>query len=171
MDSFPLTHRLFVGELSDDEVERYYREAAGLEPLLGIPVGSLPRSRAELDSYLRHMTESGAIRVGVDARRIARDLLNPALPWQMGRVLWPVLWVSRLPTIGLLPPEIRAQYGFRWTPAHALGLRLLSLAARCVVPLMPGLLRHWPIARRAAARTAVGSEATPEAAAPEAVPT
>ncbi|HEU5314770.1 MAG TPA: oxygenase MpaB family protein [Chloroflexota bacterium] len=164
MDSFPLTHRLFVGDLSDQEVERYLREAAGLEPLLGIPAGSLPRTRAGLDAYLTHMTQSGAIRVGADARRIARDLLNPALPWQMGRLLWPVLWLSRLPTIGLLPPEIREQYGFRWTRGHALALRALSAVARCIVPRTPGVLRHWPIARRAAARASGDRGATPAAA-------
>src|SRR5687768_14558021 len=77
MDSFPLTHRRFVGPLSDGDVEQYYREAAGLESLLGVPAGYFPRSRAELTAYLADMQRSGAICVGADARRIAHDLLTP----------------------------------------------------------------------------------------------
>jgi uncharacterized protein (DUF2236 family) len=150
MDSFPLTHRLFIGDLPVEEVERYLVEAAGLEPLLGVPEGLFPRTTAELDTYMAEMCRSGAIRVGADARRLAGDLLNPSLPWQMGRVLAPVLWLARLPAVGLLPPAIRMDYGFRWTRAHALALHLLSRAARLVVPRAPALLRYWPIARRAA---------------------
>jgi uncharacterized protein (DUF2236 family) len=152
LDSFPLTHRLFVGPLSDDEVERYYREAAGLEPLLGVPDGFLPRSRAELTDYMSRMRRTGAIVVGSDARRVASDLLAPALPWKMGRLLAPVLWLARLPTIGLLPLEIRAEYGFKWTRGHALALDSLGIVARLIVPRLPSLLRHWPVARRAARR-------------------
>jgi uncharacterized protein (DUF2236 family) len=152
LDSFPLTHRRFVGSLSDDEVERYYREAAGLEPLLGVPEGYFPRSQAELTRYMDEMHDRDAIRVGPDARRIAHELLTPTLPWQMGRLLAPILWLARLPAIGLLPPEIRADYGFRWSRADALALGVLSRISRVVVPLVPGLLRHWPVARRAARR-------------------
>ncbi|HET7769808.1 MAG TPA: oxygenase MpaB family protein [Chloroflexota bacterium] len=159
MDSFPLTHRLFVGPLSDEDVERYYREASGLEPLLGVPDGFFPRSRGALSHYMAEMHARGAIRVGPDARRLAHDLLTPTLPWQMGRLLAPILWLARLPAIGLLPPEVRADYGLRWTRADALGLRLISAASRSIVPLLPSVLRHWPVARRAARR--VKLEAAP----------
>ena len=157
MDSFPLVHRLFVGPLSDEEVERYYHEAAGLEPLLGVPDGFFPRTGAELTAYMRRMRSGGAVRVGEDARRLARDLLTPTLPWQMGRLLAPVLWLARLPAIGLLPPEMRADYGVRWSRADALALRLLSAVARLIVPRLPSTMRHWPVARRA-------SRVTPAAA-------
>ena len=152
LDSFPLTHRLFVGPLSHEEVERYYREAAGLEPLLGVPDGFFPRSGAEVTAYMHRMQTEGAIRVGEDARRMARDLLTPTLPWHLGRLLSPALWLARLPAIGLLPPEIRSDYGFRWTRADALALRALSVVARLIVPRLPPLLRYWPVARRTALR-------------------
>lgn len=155
MDSFPLTHRRFVGPLPDEDVEQYYREAAGLEPLLGVPIGYFPRSRTELSAYMADMQRSGAICVGADARRIAYDLLTPTLPRHIGRLLAPLLWVSRLPAIGLLPPEIRADYGFRWTRGHAIALAGVSAIARMIVPRLPAVLRHWPVARRAARRVAV----------------
>ena len=157
MDSFPLSHRLFVGEISDEEIDRYMAEAAGLEPLLGVPAGYLPRSRQELETYLADIRASGALRVGSDARRIARELLEPALPLSMGRVLAPVLWLARLPAVGLLPPDIRTEYGFAWTRRHALALRVLSAVLRRVVPYAPGLLRYWPAARRAARRAGAPS--------------
>jgi uncharacterized protein (DUF2236 family) len=155
LDSFPLTHRLFVGPLSDEEVDRYYREAAGLEPLLGVPEGFFPRSGAELSAYMREMTASGSIAVGADARRIAGDLLSPSLPFKMGRLLAPVLWLARLPATGLLPPEIRAGYGFKWTRFDAFALGVLSAVGRLVVPRLPSSMRHWPVARRAARRVLI----------------
>ncbi len=155
MDSFPLTYRRLVGPLSEADVEGYYQEASGLEPLLGIPDGYLPRSRDELDAYMRELDASGALRVGPAARGLAATLLDPPLTsWP--RVLWPLapvyrlaLWWARLLAVGLLPPGLRAEYGFRWTRGHQLALDLLCSVSRRVVPRLPGLLRYWPAARKA----------------------
>jgi len=152
MDSFPLTHRLFVGPLSDDEVERYYQEAAGLEPLLGIPDGFLPRSRASVRDYMDSMAATGQLEVGPTARRLAHELLHPHVPILLYPIIGPLLWIARLPATGTLPPEIRAAYGFRWTRGHALALNAVSWLSRWIVPRLPGVVRHWAMARAAATR-------------------
>ncbi|HEV2122978.1 MAG TPA: oxygenase MpaB family protein [Chloroflexota bacterium] len=154
LESFPLAYRTFIGPLSDEEVERYCREASGLAPLLGIPEGYLPTSVAEARAYVREMMASGEIAVGETARQLASELLNPhlQLPSVVRLLLWPFLWLGRLPAIGMLPPEIRRQYGFSWRRRHEVALRVVAATSRCVLPHLPPLLRHWPAARRAMER-------------------
>jgi uncharacterized protein (DUF2236 family) len=119
-----------------------------LAPLFGIPEGYLPASRAELAAYLQEMQASGQIAVTDTARRLAREELNPPVL----RRVPPLLWLLQLPAIGLLPPALRAAYGFPWMGRHEAALRTLSWASRAVLPLVPAALRYWPAARRAMAR-------------------
>jgi uncharacterized protein (DUF2236 family) len=147
-DTFLLTYERFVAPLSSAERDRYCLEAGGAAPLLGIPPDALPRSAAELASYLEGMLEGGEILVTDTARALAREVLSPRLPW----AIRPLLALARLTTVGLLPEPIREAYGFAWTRRDERSLRWLAAAARQGVPLLPPLLRYWPVARRAARR-------------------
>ncbi|MGH7844473.1 MAG: oxygenase MpaB family protein, partial [Candidatus Binatia bacterium] len=51
LDSFILTYERCVGLLSTEEKDAYCFESAGIEQLLGIPAGYLPRSLSELHQY------------------------------------------------------------------------------------------------------------------------
>jgi len=152
LDTFPLTYELFVGPLTPAEQDRYCVEASGLEPLLGIPPGQLPRSTAELNRYLDQMFSSGQIAVGETARHLARELLYPPVPFWLQPLAAPLLWLARLPVIGTLPPQIREAYGLPWRPHEAAALRLMSLLLRRLLPFVPPALRYWPAARRAMRR-------------------
>lgn len=143
VESQLLAYELYVGPLSPEEKDCYCAETTGMERLLGIPVGSLPRSVAELQRYLEGMLATGEIAVTGLARELARDLISPPVPW----VARPLVWLMRLPTVGLLPPAIREAYGFSWTPRHERALRLSARAVRAVLPFVPSPLRHWPSAR------------------------
>jgi uncharacterized protein (DUF2236 family) len=146
LDVFPRAYELYVGPLTLEERERYCEEASGIAPLLGIPDDYLPDSTAGLRRYLDGMLASGQIAVGGQARALAHEILNPILPSAI-RPLRPLL---RLPTIGLLPPNFRAAYGFTWDERRERLLRLSAGLVRSGVRLSPPVLRHWPIARRAA---------------------
>jgi uncharacterized protein (DUF2236 family) len=146
VDSHLLVYELYVGRLTRDERDRYCAEASGIEPMLGIPAGFLPRSETELQRYLEAMLASGVITVTDTARELARAILAPPLPLAMHPLLWPV----RLPAIGLLPPAIREGYGFAWDPRHQAALELSAWLVRRVLPLAPPPVRYWPAARRAA---------------------
>jgi uncharacterized protein (DUF2236 family) len=148
VDVFLRTYEVYVAPLSPEERDRYCAEAAGTEALLGIPEGYLPRSLSALDAYLAEMLASGAITVTDTARALARELLAPSRL----RVTRPLFWLAAVPTIGLLPPAIRAHYGFRWSRRHETAFRLSARAVRAALPLVPSPLRHWPAARRPAAR-------------------
>ncbi len=96
------------------------------------------------------MYASGEISVTDAARTLSRALVYPQVP----RVSEPAMRFMRLTTIGLLPPTIRADYGFPWGARHEAMLRLLAALVRTFLPLTPPILRYWP---RAAARAASGS--------------
>ena len=140
-------YELYVGPLSVEEKDRYCAEATSIEPYLGIPSGRLPRSAGELDRYIDAMFSTGVIAVTDTARSLAQSIVHPPAP----RVAWPMLAFIRLVTIGLLPPTIREDYGFSWSPRKQAILRLSARLIRTTLPLTPPILRHWPAARRLAA--------------------
>jgi uncharacterized protein (DUF2236 family) len=143
--TLPRTYELYIGPLTPEERDRYCAEATWLGPLLGIPDDLLPRTAAEVDRYIAEQLASGAITVGPLARELARALVSPAVP-RWARLVSPL---TALPTIGLLPPAIRAAYGFRWTARHEWALRMGAALARRILPRLPALLHHWPAARAA----------------------
>ena len=148
LDSFLLTYELYVGPLTPEEQDRYCAEAGAIEPLLGIPRGSVPVSLETLRRYMDEMLRDGEIAVTDTARLLARAIVWPPLP----RAAWPVVWFMQLPTIGLLPASIREAYGFPWDSRRDVALRLSARLIRGLLPLAPSIVRHWPAARVALRR-------------------
>jgi uncharacterized protein (DUF2236 family) len=148
IESFLLTYRLFVGPVTPEEADRYCAEAAGIEPALGIPAGRLPRTEREVRAYLDAMLAGGAIEVTDTARRLSREIIRPPAP----ALVRPALRLAALPAVGLLPPAIRAAYGFAWNGRRARALRALAAVTRRGLPLAPPALRYWAVARRAERR-------------------
>ena len=158
LDSFLLTFQLFVADLTEAECDRYCAESSRIEPLLGIPPGRLPRSRAALRRDVDAALASGEIAVTDTARRLAHAVLRPAVAWPVR----PLAALSRVITIGLLPAPLREAYRLDWDPRRARVLRVAAALSRRALPLVPPLVRHWPVARRAAR---VRAEAAREASA------
>jgi uncharacterized protein (DUF2236 family) len=145
LDLMPRTFEQYVAPLTEDEKDRYCLEASGVEPLLGIPRGFLPASMAELQKYMEIMLASDQIVVTPTARMLAREVLSPPLL----AAARPLLWMAQLATVGLLPPAIRAAYGFRWNWRREAAHRLCAGLTRHLLALTPPLIRHWPAARQA----------------------
>jgi uncharacterized protein (DUF2236 family) len=145
IESMVQAYELFVGPLSTDEKDRYAIEAAWLAQELGVERDRLPDSYAAVEAYLGERLASGEICVGVDARRLAGVLLASPL----GPATAPVFHVSRLITIGLLPPSIRDGYGFAWDARRERTFRRTLALIRGTRRLLPPVLREWPAARAA----------------------
>ena len=143
IESIPLTYQLLVGPLTPDERDRYCTEAAIMEPLMGMPAGSLPRDTAQLDAYMREMLASGSLTVTNTSRSLARSLLYPP-HWHL---LWPAFRAMQLLTIGTLPPSIRDAYGFTWTARDARAFARWTGLLRAS-RILPRFTRQWPMARR-----------------------
>ena len=157
LEVFPRAYRLYVGPLADSEWDRYCAEASRVEPLLGVPKGFLPNSLPALRAYLRETLASGAIAVSDESKLLAYDILRPRMPLP----LRPLLPFFQLPMVGLLPPSVRASYGFPWDRRREHLLHDSARLIRPVLALTPSLVRHWPAARRAFKRARSGDLVPP----------
>ena len=133
LDSMPLVYELLVAPLSDEDRDAYCEEAAWVARALGARPSRIPLTWKDTQGALQQAYASGSITVGPQARDLAATVLAPGI----GRVMPPAAWLSRLITVGLLPPHIREQYGFEWTPRRQ---RALDRA----VPLVRALRRRAP---------------------------
>ena len=144
IDSMWLAYESFVGPLTLDERDRYCAEACATGEALGIPAENVPRNAAQVREYLDRMYASGQIVVSQDAKNLAAALFSPPLgpAVALGRV-------TRLVTVGLLPPAIREGYGFTWDARREKTCRALVSVVRRVRRLLPPMLREWPSSRAA----------------------
>lgn len=145
MYALPRAYELYVGPLTPEEKAQGCQEAVAMAELLNLPARDVPPTMKDLQAYLDAMSASGQIAVSATAQALARDLFWPPVPF----VLRPFLALVRLPAIGLLPPSLRAAFGFRWGLRHEVALRLTARLTRLILPLLPAALRYWPAARAA----------------------
>ena len=162
LESILLTYELLVGPLTPGERDQYCSEAAIMEPLLGMPAGSLPRDVARLDAYMREMLAGGSLAITDTSRSLARAVLYPPR-WY---VAWPAFRTTQLLTIGSLPQSIRTAYGFEWHARDVRAFARWTALLRTTRRLLPAFAREWPAARadagcERAARARLGPE--PEA--------
>lgn len=147
LDSTLLAYTRLVGPLSKAERDRYCAETAWAATALGIPAGLVPRDTGQLCAYLDEMCASGTIVVGPTGRALGRALFE-SKPEPAGLVDLPLRLSYGLATGGFLSPELRAAYGFRWSPAHAVAFGTMTRTSRLIVPRLPDRAQCWPEARR-----------------------
>jgi uncharacterized protein (DUF2236 family) len=157
LESMPMAYELLVGPLSQEERDDYCLQSMSSARMLGLPESMLPRSGSEVQDYIRRTIRSGEIEVTGAARGAARQLLYPPLldPTRAGAP------VTRLLTIGMLPPEIREAYGFGWGPGREAALKAFSKAVRGTLPIVPSALRYWRSARTSKSRQLPGKMPEP----------
>lgn len=157
LESIPLVYDRLVAPLTGAEKDQYCTESAIMEPLLGMPQGWLPRTRAQLDDYMREMLAGGSIVVTDTSRSLARAVLYPPR-WYAA---WPAFRAVQLLTIGSLPPSIREAYGFAWTAKDARALDRWTVVLRGSIRLLPAMAREWPMARHRRRRGVPAVSPTP----------
>jgi uncharacterized protein (DUF2236 family) len=139
----------FVRPLAPAEEQAYHEESAMVAELLGVPARTVPPTIGQLRAWMAAMVGDGRVHVTPAARRIARTVLYPTrFP---PRLAWDA---AHLVSMATLPPELRRQYGIRWSDARERGMERLARATRVVLPLLPGQLRFAPQARAADRRVA-----------------
>ncbi len=140
LDSIPLAYERFVGPLGPADEDRYCEESCEAGRLLHIPEALLLTRAADVDGLMEQSLNGGMLAVGAAAKSVARQLLYPPLTDPTR----PVAWLTRLATLGLLPPGVRDSYGFPWSPRHDRSLRIVCTTIRRLLPFVPGRLRYWP---------------------------
>jgi uncharacterized protein (DUF2236 family) len=143
LDSMVLAYDRIVAPLSTPERDAYCEEAAPIAVALGVRDDEVPRTWEALGRYMETMVSSGTIAVGEEGRELAENVLAP----RIFLLVWPAAYVNRLVTIGLLPPTVRTQYGFRWSERDERRLERLLEMIRKARRGVPDWVALWPQAR------------------------
>jgi uncharacterized protein (DUF2236 family) len=145
VDTALLFYDRYVRRLTIGERQRYYEEQKALAEAFGVPRERQPADYAEFNEYLAAMLESDAIAVTDTLRDVVDAVLKPRLPLPARPLVEPLALV----TVGTLPERLRAELGLGWGPYRARLLGASAAAVRTALPLLPGLMRELPPARRA----------------------
>jgi uncharacterized protein (DUF2236 family) len=145
VDSALVVYERYVGSLSTAERDAYWQDYRVIGGLFGLADGEMPAGIREFDAYMRDMLDGPDLHVTSAARELAvKIVLQPPVPL----IRRPVLEVVNFVTVGLLPAQLRRQYGLSWDPLRSLMLRGgAEYAKRVLVPLAPGRLRFVASAR------------------------
>ena len=141
VESVVLAYDAIVAPLDTRERDRYCEESIWVPIALGARDADVPRTWADMMRYVESVHASGALFVGDMARELASAVLSPPFGFLGG----PLTWANRLITRGLLPPPIRAAYGFCLVVARRSAPRECHSHARRAAPLVAA--RDRPLAR------------------------
>ena len=121
-----VVYRTYVGSLTRDEEEGYWKDYRVVGRLFGLRADAMPRTLADLDDYRRSMLEGDSLFITDWARERARAIvLEPPVPW----MAQPLLETVNFITIALLPDRIRREYGFAPVPPASCAARWCGRAA------------------------------------------
>ncbi|MFZ4894796.1 oxygenase MpaB family protein [Plantibacter sp. Mn2098] len=129
-------YELVFGPLDDASAERVHREYAVIGTSLQVPAELWPATRSDFARYWDDRLAQ--LHVTSEARHVADELLTArSAPWFI-RWLMPNV---RLVTAALLPPELRAGYGFTWSARQQGRFDRRVRFARRVWPKLPHAVR------------------------------
>jgi uncharacterized protein (DUF2236 family) len=144
VESLPQAYALLVQPLTDAERNAYCEQVAPTAIELGARTHEVSRTWADNVAYMNRMYRSGAIAVSAQARELSGLVVSPPF----GCLLAPAVWVNRLITLGLLPDDVRRQFGFAWSERQARMVEPVATLLRSVRRLTPDAVALWPEARR-----------------------
>ena len=139
VDSGLAVYQRYVRGLSRAERDAYWRDYRVFGRMFGLRERDMPATIEDFDDYMRD-TRRHDLHVTPAARELAVEIvMRPPVPLRMR----PLLEAANFVTVGLLPGELRRQYGFSWDPVRGLALRgHTEYAKRLLVPLLPGRFRY-----------------------------
>jgi uncharacterized protein (DUF2236 family) len=141
VDTALLCHALLVGPLPAAEAETYYSEMVRVGEAFGLPASAQPPT---LGAFRSWFDETVATMAPSDVSRdLAGAIVSPTLPFALHVPLRPLVRAQSLFAIGTLPPRLRDELGFSWSPAEQRRLDRL-------VAVVGGVFRATPRAVRVA---------------------
>jgi uncharacterized protein (DUF2236 family) len=173
VDSTLATVDAWLEPLSHERRARFYAETLRVGRLFGVSEAVLPPDIDAFDAYVATMLgPRGPVHPTAVAHELAEVILHPPLApavstggvgRRLGAAARPIAqaldllpagaatW-TLIPSVGLLPPALRAEYGLRWGPAERAIDAWLVTAWRLGRPLFPTAMRWFPKALAADAR-------------------
>jgi uncharacterized protein (DUF2236 family) len=163
VDSTIVVADRWLEPLSRDRRRRYYEETLPIGRAFGIPAALLP---GDIEAFERYVDDAISPSGPVHPNAVARDLAHHVLHPPLGPVIPPLAWLPSAayawtlwPSLDLLPPSIRFEYGFAWGPLQQAVSRWLVTAWRWWRPSLPADLRQMPAALAADRRMGDGGSA------------
>jgi uncharacterized protein (DUF2236 family) len=150
IDSTADIYQRLIAPLSDADRDGLCVQSAPLLEELGGDPRTTPRTWCDLQRYLARVYDSGALSPSAASRTLAEAVLSP----RAAGVPVPIGGLHRLVAIGLLPPAVRAAYGFDWNATRERRFRRALRVIRNARRVTPRLVALWPEARRPPAASA-----------------
>jgi uncharacterized protein (DUF2236 family) len=146
-DSALVVYQKYVGRLTTGERDAYWQDYKQIGRLFALRDEEMPETIADFDAYMHAMVEGDVLHITPRARELAVQIvMRPPVPLQAR----PLLELVNQITVGLLPGDIRREYGLSWDPARSAALHGgAEYVRRVLVPLLPPRLRLAPVARAA----------------------
>jgi uncharacterized protein (DUF2236 family) len=139
VDSALVFYDRYVASLSQAERAAYWQDYRVIGGLFGLEDHEMPDGIRDFDDYMRDMLTGGDLFVTSAARELALQIVMRP-PVRLTKR--PVLELVNFITVGLLPDQLRRQFGLSWDPLRSLLLRGgAEYAKRVLVPLAPERLR------------------------------
>jgi uncharacterized protein (DUF2236 family) len=140
-------YETFIAPLSHTDKAQFYEDSKQVGEWMGIRQAQQPATIDDLYAYMQDMIASGEVCVSAKARAIAPFLLGQTLP---------LVKIAAYPTyrltVGLLPADIRAQYGYTLSERETRWIAQFTQLTRRVMPHVPPLLRYQGAYLRAVGR-------------------
>ena len=128
-----------VEPLTAAQRETYYEEMTQVAARFGLSRADQPASYV---AFRRYFDETvAAMTVTEVGRDLGGFILDPELPLRLHVPTRPVLRVHRTLTVGLLPPSLRQQFGFRWSAEDERRYGRVTGRARRVFAATPRAVR------------------------------
>jgi uncharacterized protein (DUF2236 family) len=144
LDSNADIYQRLVAPLTHAELDSLCEESAPLVSDLGGDDSTTPRTWKALRAYMDSVERSGVLVVTSVAREMGKAVLAPrAVGWRT-----PMSGLHTLIGAGLLPPSLRAAYGFPWDKAREARFQRAIRAIRSARRITPETLACWRDARR-----------------------
>ena len=146
-ESALLVYDKYVRRLTPEERDALWADYREVGRRFGLRGRDMPPTADAFDEYMAGMYAGGDLVVTPEARALAKEVvLNPPVPLRAR----PLLELVNQVTVGLLPADVRRQYGFRWDPLRSVALHGgAEYVRRILVPVVPRRLRLVSAARTA----------------------
>lgn len=128
----------FVGPLSAEDRESYYRDMRVFGTYFGLPVEYGPQNWHEFSAYYQEMIAGPVLGSLPVSKELAHHVAYPRKPTIL-RAVWPI---SGLMVREFLPSPVRERLGFV-APSN-MASRLIDTTVSGLVPILPPAMRHAP---------------------------
>ncbi len=144
-ESAMLVYRRYVRAIDRAEQDALWRDYRVVGRQFGLAGAEMPATIGDFEDYMAAMYASGDLVVTPAARALGIEIvMHPPAPLAMR----PVVELVNQITVGLLPRDVRRQYGLRWDPLRSVAVRGgAEYVRRVLVPVLPDRLRMIPVAR------------------------